>query len=367
MIPFVIACVQFFSGVLALLIAIGRLLAPRRTDNRLLAGLFTVYGLILINSACGPSGLTVRFPVLFRLSYPLPFLFGPLFYLYARSMRDLNFEFRKPFLFHFVPFLVACAVMTDYYAADLATKRLAVEAVIVRGELHWREFFFGSGLIVTLGYVIAVAVESRLFFSPRILREEPSVRFYVFGIVSYLFYFAAITPSGVFNNKGLYFTASLLFALAIPAGFLCAQRYPDFFEGTGTQAAFQKYRRRLLSPDEEEGLGTRLENLMRAEKAFRDPRLTVARTARLLETTAPALSQLINGRFGKNFNEYLNEHRLSEVRERLLTSDETILAIALEAGFNSKNAFNEAFRKSFAMSPREFRRTNDGKIPDGSA
>ncbi len=356
MIPFLIACVQFFSGLLALLLAVGRLLAQARLENRLLAGVLAVFGLVQLHSACGPSGVMLHFPIIFRMSYPLPFLFGPLFYLYARRLRDRNFELQKKHLFHLLPFLAACAAMAEFYLADPAAKRAAVEAFLVRRELHWQEFLFGVGLLLIFFYVVWITVESRLFFSPRILREERPLRFYVYVIFAYFVYFALITPSGILNDKTLYYAASLLSALSLPVGFLIAQRYPDFFDPEETQAAFQKYRRRLLSPDEEEGLGTRLENLMRAEKAFRDPRLTVARTARLLETTAPALSQLINGRFGKNFNEYLNEHRLREVRERLLTSDETILAIALEAGFNSKNAFNEAFRKSFAMSPREFRR-----------
>ena len=47
--------------------------------------------------------------------------------------------------------------------------------------------------------------------------------------------------------------------------------------------------------------------------------------------------------------------RLSQAAAMLLTSDRSVLAIALSAGFQSHEVFTRAFRKQFGMTPRDYR------------
>ncbi len=60
---------------------------------------------------------------------------------------------------------------------------------------------------------------------------------------------------------------------------------------------------------------------------------------------------------GKTFSEFLNEYRVNEVKEKLKTEDrslQTILAIALDSGFNSKASFNRVFKKHTGLTPSEY-------------
>lgn len=69
------------------------------------------------------------------------------------------------------------------------------------------------------------------------------------------------------------------------------------------------------------------------------------------------LSKAINQGFGKNFNDFVNEYRISEVKDRLGKSDldrMTLLGIALDSGFNSKATFNRAFKKYTGMTPNQY-------------
>jgi hypothetical protein len=63
----------------------GILLAQRsnRTASRLLAALMLAFTVYLAWSVYYAAGLLPRYPHLFGVSYPTPFLFGPLVYLYA--------------------------------------------------------------------------------------------------------------------------------------------------------------------------------------------------------------------------------------------------------------------------------------------
>ncbi len=52
---------------------------------------------------------------------------------------------------------------------------------------------------------------------------------------------------------------------------------------------------------------------------------------------------------------YIRSRRLAEARVELLTSADSVLAIALRAGFESQASFTRAFRAAFGMPPAEYR------------
>ncbi len=56
------------------------------------------------------------------------------------------------------------------------------------------------------------------------------------------------------------------------------------------------------------------------------------------------------------FTEYLNDYRLDKASELLKTSEDTIVAIMEQVGFNNLSYFNRLFKAYFLMTPREFRR-----------
>jgi AraC-like DNA-binding protein len=60
------------------------------------------------------------------------------------------------------------------------------------------------------------------------------------------------------------------------------------------------------------------------------------------------------------FQEFLNSYRIKAAESMLLdpaAGDRSILEIAYEAGFNSKSAFNAAFRRHRGMTPSDFRKS----------
>jgi AraC-like DNA-binding protein len=88
--------------------------------------------------------------------------------------------------------------------------------------------------------------------------------------------------------------------------------------------------------------------------------LTLAELALALSTTPHNLSEVINTRTGQNFYDFVNGYRVDEVKERLRDPNAdhlTLLAIGLEAGFNSKSSFNAVFKKHTSMTPSEYKKT----------
>lgn len=59
--------------------------------------------------------------------------------------------------------------------------------------------------------------------------------------------------------------------------------------------------------------------------------------------------------FGTTLIDYLTHHRVSHAQRLLATTDEKIVDVAFESGFNSISRFNEAFRRSCGCTPRAYR------------
>src|SRR6478752_9900650 len=80
-----------------------------RTANRLLAVTMVAFSISLTTPAYHAAGLQAL-PHFFGAAYPLPFLFGPLIYLYAVSAADRTRRLTPRDALHFIPFL---AVVVD--------------------------------------------------------------------------------------------------------------------------------------------------------------------------------------------------------------------------------------------------------------
>jgi AraC-like DNA-binding protein len=97
---------------------------------------------------------------------------------------------------------------------------------------------------------------------------------------------------------------------------------------------------------------------MSNEKIFTDSKLTIDKLAGLLNTTRHHLSQVLNERIRRPYNEYISDLRLEEAQLRLSDPKSfryTIASIALDSGFSTVSTFNEAFKKKFGMTPSAFR------------
>ncbi len=124
-----------------------------------------------------------------------------------------------------------------------------------------------------------------------------------------------------------------------------------------------KYKSSGLSSDRTREYGLLLEKAMEQERLYLDPDLTLAKLAEATAIPAKPLSQVINERFGMNFNDYVNRLRVEEAKRMLLdpaASDFKLLRVAFASGFNSKSVFNAAFKKHTGLSPSEFRRLLGG-------
>jgi AraC-like DNA-binding protein len=96
---------------------------------------------------------------------------------------------------------------------------------------------------------------------------------------------------------------------------------------------------------------------MENDKLYLDPELSLDKVADHLRIPAKSISVTLNQHYQRSFNDFVNDCRIREVKERLVAPQNdhlTILGIALESGFNSQATFQRAFKNMTGHSPREY-------------
>lgn len=101
---------------------------------------------------------------------------------------------------------------------------------------------------------------------------------------------------------------------------------------------------------------------MESEKPYLDSDINLPGLSRHIGIPEHYLSQVINGKLNQNFFDFINHYRIREA-SRILSGSKnrlTIRRVAFEVGFNSKSAFNRAFKKHIQMTPSDCKKAKRG-------
>jgi AraC-like DNA-binding protein len=100
---------------------------------------------------------------------------------------------------------------------------------------------------------------------------------------------------------------------------------------------------------------TRVISLFENSKVYARSKLSVTEVAAELGLPVKYVSYLVNKHAGSNFTDFVNGYRVKEILRKIPSEkNKTLLGIAMEAGFNSKSAFNQAFKHHTGKSPSEY-------------
>ncbi|MGB0973442.1 MAG: helix-turn-helix domain-containing protein [Flavobacteriaceae bacterium] len=95
------------------------------------------------------------------------------------------------------------------------------------------------------------------------------------------------------------------------------------------------------------------------DQLYLDHNLTIHNFAKALNSNSKTISHVLNTEFQQNFVSFVNTFRVQKAQELLSDlnfSNYTIEAISDEVGFNSKSAFNRAFKKYTNSTPSQYKK-----------
>ena len=356
---------QSFFIIIALLI---KPLANKRAAVFLLA-LLTIIFLTTVSNIWSSTFLYRRIPEIAGFARGMVLLLGPVLYLYVLSVLKPGFSFKIKQLLHFLPYLVGFIIIRveeggishQLFIANV-DKFMEDGAPINWLSTLWFVAYFTHLLIYVLmarrdiklslknekdSYL--VPIERRATWLKRITIFFVIIAFVFIGNVVYIILsgVTSILTNYIYNIV----LAGIVYFIAFQAISDNKILTPDFNE---------KYRSNRIDKILKGTLLTGLANLLEKEKIFVKPELTLANVAERLGVHQNIISRLINEHYNKTFHELINYYRIEEFK--LLVKDPgytaySIIGVAYEVGYNTKSAFNSAFKKQTGLTPSEYMKT----------
>ncbi|CUX26662.1 MULTISPECIES: AraC family transcriptional regulator [Agrobacterium] len=114
--------------------------------------------------------------------------------------------------------------------------------------------------------------------------------------------------------------------------------------------------------EQDRDIVARVDRLMEAQALYRDENLNLSRLARRLGLPSRQISGAINRSLGVNVSQYVNQLRIREACRLLEETEQSVTAIMLSAGFQTKSNFNREFRRVTGMSPVDWREREVWKL-----
>ena len=124
------------------------------------------------------------------------------------------------------------------------------------------------------------------------------------------------------------------------------------------EAPTLKYKKSSLDDATKETILKGIVQQMKVEKYFKSSTASLSSLAKALHESSHHVSQVINEKLNQSFFEMLASYRVEEAKSILKTElgkKLTIEEIAEQVGYNSKSAFNTAFKKITSKTPSEYR------------
>lgn len=193
------------------------------------------------------------------------------------------------------------------------------------------------------------------------------VRFGPLDSANYKFIVTACNSDGVWNLKGasisfvvktsfyktIFFKVFLVFSAIIVLVFM-VRWFPK-----KVLSKRKKSRPLNIEKGEIETCLKKLTYILEIEKIYQEDNLSLNSLAEKLSVSPRFLSWLINNRMNTNFYNLINQYRVEEAKKLLVSkqySENAILRIAYDVGFNSKSAFNRAFKKITKITPSDYKK-----------
>jgi AraC-like DNA-binding protein len=313
-------------------------------------------------------------------SEPFQFAIPPLIYLLVLSIEP-NAELKKWGL-HFIPFVAYTLFFIPFY---LAPNEYKLEVYYyVHHLVEWKTtgnyellnklgnfrrfqlFFWYFQMIIYL--VLSFQKLLQFYQNHKSGRSRFEIKWwFVFNvIISVLIVVTLVVKMTYVRDFGDHIIATFLTGIIYCSSFTELLRptalHHPIPDEKDQRDELPKYTNSGIREEKKLEIQQKLQNLMNEKKLFCDSLISVGKLAKLIGEPAYVVSQVINEKMEASFYDWIAQYRVEEAK-RLMnnpkTGQYTVEQIAEEVGYNSKSAFNKAFKKFTSQTPSEFKNSSN--------
>ncbi len=312
-------------------------------NAQVLSFLFFIIGIVIFNTILNFAGYGHVLYVFEPISNALTWAIAPLLYLYIRSNASTG-KRKRVGVVHLLPFYIILSFTIGILSfsntgiGNWGTRILDHKTMLLLWNLHFLVYISMSF------YLLRKWKKGKIKMTIVIFWSITSIWFLNLFFHMYRIFVHEL-PNLLYLNITLLFTILMLW--------VSYQKLAVSHKERVTKAIRKRKR-------EAKYLGGNYDSLitsMRENKYYRDSNLNIRTLSQQLDMPYHELSNLINQKYNRNFNEFINSFRISEVEEALRSGQHTsltIMGIAQKAGFKSSSVFYTAFKKEKGITPVAF-------------
>lgn len=272
-------------------------------------------------------------------------LFITFLFLFIKYKTKSKAIFSKMDFLYFIPNII-------YLTIEVLESQLFLNSAIIEVFELFVELTFLSYFVAIIGMLYRSKSEKWMlyFMVPMIAILSFSISNEILGLVGleefWLFGDQYFNSSMVILVALLFYTFS--FKLIISPKEVLPNAKPSKYKTSSLAThEFSTYQKDLIA-------------LMKNEKLYMNPKLSIHDVAKKLNVPRQHISEVLNVHMHIGFQDFINEYRVKAF-ENCLRKEQyahyTLFGIANEVGFNSKSSFNTTFKKINGLTPSEFKKT----------
>ena len=324
-------------------------------------------------------------PHLYNFYLPFTYLIAPSIFLYIHSLIHSQcspgFKLKSP---HWLGFVVVMILCVPYFSLNSTIKlnRLMAEAGTLEhlGMITVGPFLAILLLIPFSVYYLAKTLKLindnmlniKAFFSDIRNKNLSGIRLtiIVFMLTLIITALQLFLPDSLTDLKMWQIMYSLFgYASFTVFSLLSIQQKPIVIDHLGlatikeSDLSSNTYQKSQLSQSEIIEIKKKLLDSMSVSRLYLVPGLTLRQLADEINVSQNKISQVLNNFIHEGFYDFINRRRIEDAKNKIIEGNQSILEIAYAVGFNSKSAFNTAFKKYNGLTPSQFKKDpNQSKL-----
>ena len=325
-------------------------------------------------------------PYLYKIAAPINFITTPLCYLYIRAVVNNETKWNKNNFYLFIPSFIVCLNYLPFFFINGEDKLKIVQSLnilspstlLVKELLISEQVLSIFWLVQCIIYLLLIWRFLLKFDIKNTIQKFESHTKLVYnwlklfailntmiGIGIIVYSFAIVFSQNLYESIPEFLSPNLLVSTCflIMCGYLLI--HPHVLFGLPYELDIQdprsfkqpKLDKNKANFGEFESKMNQINTYIKEQKPYLIASLDVYTLANLIDIPSRELSFILNNCFEKNFNDFVNQHRIAYVNEKIkggYLDKYKLEALYLQAGFTSKSTFNAAFRKVNQCTPTEY-------------
>lgn len=345
--------------------------------SNLFMGVFIlVLSLVMLEGWLNYTGYIFRILWATNFAEPLNFVSAPLIYLFVISQFK-NFNLRKQWI-HFIPFVFWLGYCFFFFAQSdvfkynsnidvmqLNLPHLNSNPKITDDPFNIRKYVnlaTGVSLLLYNLFIVRLLINKSKSLGQSFFKTKNktliSLRnsLYHFLIIICIFIIVKLIFRNDVGDYFIFLYLSFMFFMTTIQIMNSSNYYNEvssFLEGPSL-----KYKKSSLDANTKKIVLEAIVQQMESQKYFKSSTASLSGLAKSINQSSHHVSQVINEQLNQSFFEMLASYRVEEAKDILKTTlgkKLTIEEIAERVGYNSKSAFNTAFKKLTSQTPSQYR------------